>query len=402
VEGFDGLPPARGRCCGGYPKGALQPSSPVALMLDTVLRPSSPGNLLSSLGLFAALERASGAFARLDQALDNHPLLPAFLYRTRLEAVRRQAAVDGHGIDPWHLAATIEGLRLRMEHALGIVDRGAIFDAARTAFELYQWITAPEYDQEGEIKTAERHLAAASSPTALLTAAIQTLSWLQANGARPPIRAALIRFWRRQRLLRAPVPLTGPRALAADAPEAPAEWICVFLDALADEARDYHQLLFAMERAWLSARAKAAGRRSTSRAALAINLLAAAPLLSATTLARAIGMSIKGANELLDSFVAEDIVVEVTHRSARRLFGLNGMAPVRDATTAPRRPLPGRRRGRPTPDLEAEPAQEEPAPPLPVSRFERPPIDYAALEDAIADCDRVIRSRKRRLDRSAV
>ena len=34
-----------------------------------------------------ALEQAAGAIARLDQALDCHPLLPAFLYRTRLDAV---------------------------------------------------------------------------------------------------------------------------------------------------------------------------------------------------------------------------------------------------------------------------------------------------------------------------
>ena len=45
------------------------------------------------------------AIARLDQALDGHPLLPAFMYRVRLEAVRRQAAADGQLIDPWHLAA---------------------------------------------------------------------------------------------------------------------------------------------------------------------------------------------------------------------------------------------------------------------------------------------------------
>jgi hypothetical protein len=43
-----------------------------------------------------------------------------------LEAVRRQAAVDGQAIDPWHLAAVLEGLRLRMDHALRIIDRGMI------------------------------------------------------------------------------------------------------------------------------------------------------------------------------------------------------------------------------------------------------------------------------------
>lgn len=45
--------------------------------------------------LAAALARAAAAIARLDQALAAHPLLPAFLHRARLDAVRRQAAADG-------------------------------------------------------------------------------------------------------------------------------------------------------------------------------------------------------------------------------------------------------------------------------------------------------------------
>ena len=76
--------------------------------------------------LSGALERAARAIARLDQSLNGHPLLPAFLYRARLEAVRRQAAVDGQLIDPWHLAAVLEGLRMRMDHELRIIDRGVI------------------------------------------------------------------------------------------------------------------------------------------------------------------------------------------------------------------------------------------------------------------------------------
>lgn len=45
--------------------------------------------------LACALARASASVARLDQALAAHPLLTAFLHRARLDAVRRQAAVDG-------------------------------------------------------------------------------------------------------------------------------------------------------------------------------------------------------------------------------------------------------------------------------------------------------------------
>ncbi len=345
-----------------------------------------------------ALEEAAGTIARLDQALDAHPLAPAFLYRARLDAVRRQATADGAAIDPWHLAATLEGLRLRMDHALHIVDRGAIFAAARTAFGLHQWITTPDFDQEGEVQTAERHLAVRPSSSKLLSAAVQVRRWLEMGGTRPPIRAALIRLWGTHRLLRLPVPLTGPRALLADPAGGSAAWEDRFLGALAREARDFHQMLLDLERGWLAARARVAGRRSTSRAAAAVDVLAAAPLLSATSLAAMLGMSVKGATGLLDSFVADGIVVEVTHRAKRRLFGLAGLAPLRDGTTAPRRPQPGRPRGRPR-RIEADPVDGPPPASLPpISRFERPAIDYGALEAAVAQCEQRIGPDARSVD----
>src|ERR1700716_3462097 len=185
-------------------------------MLDqkTALTASAPIHSTSTLS--GALERASRAMGRLDQVLDGHPLLPAFLYRTRIEAVRRQAAVDGQLIDPWHLAAVLEGLRLRMDHAMRVIDRGVIFEAARHALTLHQWLTVPDFDQEGEVKQAEVALAtpeACLSP--LLSAAPGMHEWLDQEGSRPPIRAALVRYWTRHRLFRSPVPLTGATALRA-------------------------------------------------------------------------------------------------------------------------------------------------------------------------------------------
>ena len=73
--------------------------------------------------------------------------------------MRRQAAVDGQLIDPWHLAAVLQGLRLRMDGALRIIDRGDILDAARHALMLHQWIVAPDFDEEGDVQQAEKHLA---------------------------------------------------------------------------------------------------------------------------------------------------------------------------------------------------------------------------------------------------
>jgi hypothetical protein len=356
--------------------------------------------------LAGALACAAGAFARLDQALAGHPLLPAFLHRARLEAVRRQAAVDGKAIDPWHLAAVLEGLRLRMDGALRIIDRGAILAAARHALDLHQWLVAPDFDQEGAVQRAEQVLAAtaASGTTPLLAAATGLHAWLgdgssngdghRGGGARPPIRAALVRFWVSQHLLRVPVPLTGDRALRPDTPWQRDTWMPAFLSALADEAADGLDRLVALERAWRAARRAVAARRRHSRAAAAVDLLAAAPLVSATSLAAGLGMAVKNATLLLDDFCAAGIAIEVTHRSKRRLFGLTGLAPLRDVVRPPYRPEPGRGRGRPP--LVAEDAITVLALP-PVPPLDRQPFDYSDLAHWMTQMDQNIRQARRAL-----
>jgi len=78
---------------------------------------------------------------------------------------------------------------------------------------------------------------------------------------------------------------------------------------LVDEADDGRQLLLDLERGWFAARNAVAGRRSNSRAAMAVGMLAAAPLLSATTLATRLGMAVKNALDLLAGFFAEGIAI---------------------------------------------------------------------------------------------
>ncbi len=367
-------------------------------MLDLTDQPPRRDDVIGP-DLASALVRAAGAFARLDQALGRHPLQPAFLHRFRLEAVRQQAGADGRAIDPWHLAAVIEGLPLRMPNTR-IIDNGMVAAAARDALALHQWLTAPDFGQEGEVQRAARALAAGpSGMTPLLLAAQVVHAWLDGGEARPPIRAALVRYWRQSGLLRMPVPLTGARSLSAGTPWRPDLWIPHFLDAVAREAEDGLDLLFDMERAWLSARAAVPARRSTSRAPAALDLMAATPLISATTLARGIGMSIKSAIALLEVFVRADIAVEVTHRAARRLFGLKGVGDeVKQVVRPPYRPEPGRGPGRPR----LEVAEEEVAAPAPLPAFNPitrlfPPIDYSRLDAAMAHTDQVLRETRRRL-----
>jgi len=285
-----------------------------------------------------------------------------------------------------------------MDGALRIIDRGMILDAARHALGLHQWITSPDFDQEGDVQRAERALDSPSGSSKLLSAASSMHTWLNLGGSRPPIRAALIRYWTTHRLLRVPVPLTGPKALGAEVPFEVDAWVPIFLDALADEAADGLQLLFDLERSWFAARcAAAAGRRSTSRAAVAIDILAAAPLASATTLAAGLGMAVKNAIALLDWFAEVGIVVEVTRRSKRRLFGLAGLAPLRDEVAPPRRPEPGRGRGRPPLIKPEETLPNLPLLERPLTPIERRALDYSDLEHWMAHADQVIRNTRRSL-----
>ena len=343
--------------------------------------------------MVSALASASAAIARLDQAVASHPLRGAFLYRARLDAVRCQAAVDGDLIDAWHLAATLEGLRLRMDPYLRIIDRGRILDAARTALGLHQWIVEPDFDQEGEVQRAEAVLAAqpATLPP-LLAAALGFRVWIDSGEPRAPIRAALIRFWRRRQLLREPVPLTGAAALRAEQSWAPEDWLPAFLESLAREAADGLDLLYTLERTWFEARRGIGGRRKTSYAAAAVDVLAAAPVISATSLARILGIAVKNAIRILDDLQAAEIAIEVTHRSKRRLFGLKGLAPLRDTVRPPYRPDRDRGPGRPRIELEHEAAPEVSPPLPPLTLIERKAVDYTALEEAMANLDAVLRA----------
>ena len=213
----------------------------------------------------------------------------------------------------------------------------------------------------------------------------------------PPIRAALVRFWTRHKILRVPVPLTAAAALRAETSFDLSAWLPAFLRALAGEAADGRQLLMDLERAWFAARAGVSGRRRNSHAAACVDVLAATPLISATALAAGLGVTVKSAIRLLDGLVTAGVAVEVTHRAKRRLFGLKGMAPLGDAVRPPYRPEPGRGRGRP-PILPAEDDVVGPPLPLPpLTPVERRAFDYSDLEHWMAHLDQTIRQTRRAL-----
>ena len=286
-----------------------------------------------------------------------------------------------------------------MDPYLRMSDRLDILDTARTALSYHQWMVEPDFDQEGDVQRAEAILAAQPlSLPPLLGAAMGVRAWIESGGGRPAIRAAMTRFWRKRRVLRHDLPITGAAAFSADRSWEWESWVPAFLDALQREAEDGLDLLYALERAWFDARRSAAGRRRSSHLVRAIDLLAATPLVSAMTLAKMLRVAPKNALRMLDDLLAADLAVEVTHRSKRRLFGLRGVTPLRDVVRPPYRPDSGRGRGRPRHDVDINIIADEPMPaPLPLNQLELRAFDYSALEEAMAGLDHVVREVRRSL-----
>jgi hypothetical protein len=383
--------------------------------------PAASHNPLDRFGEIAgALDRAAAAIARLDALLAGHPLTPAWAWRSRLEAVRRQAAADGLAIDPWHLAAIIEGVRFRMDRAEAMIDRGAIFAAARHALSLWRWFARADEGQLQAIERAAAALAASGSPSPLIAASLGVHAWLDQrgwstqNGERPALRAALAQYWQQSGLMPIAAPLlTGTRAFGGDAPKPIEPWVAAFLGSLAEEAEAGIVLLRPIEREWFTARSAVRDRRRDSHAASAVDMMAAAPVVSATSLARGLGIAVKNAAALLDSFVARGIAIEVTHRSKRRLFGLKHLAPLREEALPPRRArraggaTRGGMAGWPSGALpEAEDAEGDAAARplrrrLALSPLEREELELTGLDEWMREADQVIRRTQAVLDRLA-
>jgi len=319
-------------------------------------------------------------------------LLPAILFRERLEAARICASVDGYIIDPWHLAAELEGLRPKLQGE-DAADRGTNVDNAKIAFEQYQWLARPTSTQAERIQQAIEPLCfEAATVGPILGAARAFHRWIDDGNSRSPMRGALVSFWQETQLLRVGLPLTGARAFASGTSWERSVWIPSFLNALADEAEGIHARVTGIERQWHHARSRSGARRCNSQAGAAIDLIAAFPLLSATRLAGLLGVSVKSAYLLLERFLAEGLITEVTHRTARRLFALKEFEPLRETVQPPRRSLPGRGRGRSPRDDRtgpgnAEMKEESISPASPHEPFD---INYDELEKAIDETDRAI------------
>ena len=147
-------------------------------------------------------------------------------------------------IDPWHLAAVLEGFRLQLTRgSAGSTAAPSSTPRATPSTSTSGWCF-PDFDQEGEVQQAETHLAgvAAAGDTPLLAAARGVHAWL--DGRRDAARRSARRWCGSGRAkncsgrrCRSPAP---PRC-APRRRSTPSAWLPAFLQALAAEAADGRQ-----------------------------------------------------------------------------------------------------------------------------------------------------------------
>ncbi|MEI8393568.1 MAG: hypothetical protein WCF85_02455 [Rhodospirillaceae bacterium] len=295
-----------------------------------------------------ALEAAALAIGRLDAALSGHPLYPGWRLWSALEAAVRQAAADGLKVDFYRLAAAGEGVPLTTFVRLD--DRGAEIVALNHALDLYRWMIRPDSGEQALCAQALERLCAESGGRSVLVATAMGLrGWLAEGGGRQPVRAAVPRFLLERGLTGQLMPgLTGTDALKAGAFDSDG-FTVRFLRALARDAEAGHQRLITAERRWKAAHRAVSGRRCNSTLPLAVDALAAVPLLSISGLARTLDCSVEAASRHLRELEKLGVVTEVTGRvgrGIRRLYGFAEVEPIRFEVAGPRLRTE-RKRGRP-------------------------------------------------------
>lgn len=341
------------------------------------------------------LERTALGVGQLDMALQDHPLFVAWRWRARLEAALSQSAADGLATDRFRLIAALEGLRLNVAHYPSLIDRIGDMRAVNQAFAIVQMNGAPEPEEEQAIRQALCFFDL-DKTAPILIAALQGLwNWVEKDKNRVVGRAALSRFLEYRGMTATSLScLCAARAFSCESLDA-ANWLDYALSVLEQEALDGLHLLRSMEQSWFKARQRVAAEivKETSRLPSALDVLAAAAAISPSGLAKLLKMSLFGASKCLQKLQDLGLACEISGRKSHRLYAMTDLAPVRNEISTPKRPVLGRKRGRPAKDApltqRSLPTAAFVAPIIPKSDL--PPVDLGIIDQLLFETDQAIR-----------
>lgn len=275
--------------------------------------------LIKGMVYFQAMEpgtdKALFALGRLSEALSGSGVATAWTARDRIEAVVRLVHADGLGIDRERVlrlsydlpvgrrpnvgsdAHVLQIIGLLGGGAEGEVRDGALGDEVREAEDAFR--SGSDGVTPGTLlRSLWRWLAADRRPSVGHVAFIRGLA---AAGLSPAPLGALARPSGRVRLAETP-------------------WVEESLERLADAADGARRELAALALAVAEWRQRLGPRRRHSRMDALVREVASMLVVTPTSAARRLGLSLRGASTMLEELAALGIVVEVTGRKSWKIF----------------------------------------------------------------------------------
>lgn len=276
--------------------------------------------------LVGAVEAAAAAIGRLDQALTNHPLRPAWEHRRRIAAAVQASAWDGRAVDPTRLAAMLAGAPVA-----SLPEREPEIHAVRFIAYLGLMVEEPvspyiiddpadylaEFETDTRLFRQAMDTAAAVNASAL--AATAEAAWLARRepDARPgALHAAVPRYLTRRGLSRRP--LTGLAVFPGRQDHDP--WIRAFIHRLGQAAEAGLAQLNDLTLRYTDG-ARRIGRRSKNSRLLATFVAALCrPALTPAGVSSLFGVTLPGASKLLGELVALGLLADAVDRGSHRLY----------------------------------------------------------------------------------
>ncbi|CAO3363822.1 hypothetical protein [Azospirillum palustre] len=272
--------------------------------------------------LLGPLEQAAKAVGRLAQATTGSPVLAAWLYRSRVEAVAEIADSQGRRVDPNRLRTLLAQVPTRALRDWGAtmlaleLMRQMLSDPGPSAF-------APTGMDGALARMEEAHARAGSA--ALIACGLGFFAHLEAGGDRSGACLAVSRFLTAQGMTPLPLPcLNGVAAIRRAEPGG--NWLVAFLDGIARQAEEGEDSLVALLHRWRGWRRRVGDRRSDARIRRAVDAVAAEGVIGPARLAARLRCATSAATDLLEELQRLEIAVEITRRRTHRVFVAEDLA----------------------------------------------------------------------------
>lgn len=318
---------------------------------------------------YSFLERAAFALGQLHEVNRRSPIYRGLHWRECILGAAHHAALDNAAINPIHLIALLNGLRLNKRQF--IKDYGHL-QKAIVRFDLLYIEKDTSY---GDLPSRELlwdrddvidHFFN-TGKTGLLDTA-QFLWDIMKDGIKgqsiglESIRAA-VPYMLQVNVENPPfLPICGAKAFSLETNQFN-YWRKLWLSAIRKEVSGILTRQNRLYRNWYNARTNLPGIRKSDTIYRSIDALALAGLISPTRLKDTLGVSLKRAGNILEELVTLDVAVEVTKRRTHKLYGFREFDEIILETTGP---ITKWKRGRPfIPPEPNKPKLESDLTPLP-------------------------------------